>query len=52
MGDAITLEFLTARITDEVHDLRLRPGMIETRLGALEARFSALESGLPAKKNG
>jgi hypothetical protein len=47
MADTITLEFLAARVavlTDEVHDLKLRFGMMEARLGALEARFSALEN--------
>jgi hypothetical protein len=43
MADEITLELLAARVaglTDEVHDLKLRFGMIE----ALEARFSAFEN--------
>jgi hypothetical protein len=47
MADTITLEFLAARVavlTDEVHDLKLRFGMMEARLVALEARFSALEN--------
>jgi hypothetical protein len=47
MADTVTLEFLAARVaalTDELHDLKLRFGMIEARLGALEARFSALEN--------
>jgi hypothetical protein len=47
MADEITLELLAARVaglTDEVHDLKLRFGMIEARFGALEARFSAFEN--------
>jgi hypothetical protein len=53
MADTITLEFLAARVgvlTDEMHDLKLRFGMmgacpaaLETRFSALEARFSAFE---------
>jgi uncharacterized coiled-coil protein SlyX len=51
MADTITLEFLAARVgvlTDEVHDLKLRFGMMEARLAALETRFSALETRFSA----
>jgi hypothetical protein len=47
MADPITLEFLATRVailTDEVHDLKLCFGMMETRFGALETRFSAFEN--------
>lgn len=54
MADTITLEFLAARVavlTDEVHDLKLRFGMIEARLAALETRFGGLEARFSAFEN-
>ena len=51
MADPITLEFLATRVavlTDEVHDLKLRFGMMETWFGALETRFRALETRFSA----
>lgn len=51
MADTITLEFLAGRVavlSDEVHDLKLRFGMMETHLSALETRFGALEARFSA----
>jgi hypothetical protein len=47
MADTITLEFLAARVgvlTDEMHDLKLRFGMMGACPAALETRFSAFEN--------
>lgn len=54
MAETVTLEFLAARVaalTDEVHDMKLRFGMLEARLAALETRFSALEARFSAFEN-